>query len=83
MSSSGRPGIIITKDHLGPGINLTNWICLVVMCLVVLLKVSSKLIRNHKTVKVQSLQLDDYFISAAMVRTIPILRYFWLTFQLM
>ena len=67
--SSGKSGTSITKQNLGPGINLTNWICLVVMCLVALLKVSSKLIRNHTTIKVQSLQSDDYFVTGAMVRT--------------
>ena len=60
MSSPVESGTIIRAGHLGPGVNLSSCICLVIMCLVVILKVSSKLIRNHKTIEAQSLQLDDY-----------------------
>ena len=67
MLSSRQSGVSINNDNLGPGANLMTWICLVFMCLAVVLKVSSKLARNHKTISIYNLQSDDYLITAAMV----------------
>ena len=61
------PGVSISDDDRGPGVNLAAWISLVTMCLIVLLKVLSKLLRGSKTLQIQNLQADDYSITLAMV----------------
>lgn len=66
----GRNGssVTITADNRGGAVNLANWICTVSMCLVVLLKVVSKVVRAHPHVKIQVLNVDDYSLLFAMVR---------------
>lgn len=52
----------VSSEHRGPLLNITAWICMVAMSVVVGVKIGSKI------AKVRQLQSDDYFIAAAMVR---------------
>ena len=53
--------ISITSDDRGPLVNVSAWIGIVTACIVVVVKVATKLVKVHM------LQLDDYYIVAAAV----------------
>lgn len=63
----------ITDENKGAAVNLATWISLTIMCLVVLIKVFSKLFRIHETINIRNLQSDDYFISVALVSVLTII----------
>ena len=65
MSSSQ---VRVTANDRGPIINLANWITLVVMCLSSFVKVGTK----YR--KIGTLQKDDFYMLAAMVRSSMISR---------
>lgn len=67
LTKRNRLGVSITDENRGGAVNLAAWICLVIMCLFVLLKVASKLFRTHSSFKIRNLNPDDYLILAAMV----------------
>ena len=61
-------GLEINENNKGPAVNLAIWISLVAMCIVVIAKVASRLLRTQQGVHIKNLQLDDFSILAAMVR---------------
>ena len=61
-------GLEITDDNKGPAVNLAIWISLVTMCIVVIAKVASKLLRTQQGVHIKNRPLDDVSVLAAMVK---------------
>lgn len=64
MASAGNA---ISAQHQGPAVNLAVWISLVVSSLAVLLKVTSKALRNQRSINFKNWGPDDYSIIAAVV----------------
>jgi hypothetical protein len=60
-STTGGRISTISSDNRGPLLNISSWICMVTMSIVVATKLTSKFF------KVQRLQSDDYFIASSMV----------------
>jgi hypothetical protein len=60
-------GTAISTSNEGPAVNLTVWISLVVSSLAVLLKVTSKVLRNQRSIKLKNWGVDDYTIMTSVV----------------
>ena len=67
-SASLPHGLQITDDDKGPAVNLAVWISLVTMCIVVIAKVFSKLLKAQDGIQAKNLQSDDFLVLAASVR---------------